>query len=226
MKFAKILAFVVMVAAVGTLPVQAQTGGFDRTLQVSGPVNLDVSSGSGNITVRTGAKDSVHVVARIRAQNFWADWIDWFGASATDKIHKLESNPPLEQQGSSIRIGHIEEWWQFHSISIDYDLTVPPQTALVSHTGSGDQSISGLRLDSAAATGSGMITVENIGADIRLRSGSGDLKIDSVKNLNAETGSGDIRATHVAGEVVASTGSGRIEIEQVAAGNARIGRLR
>lgn len=223
MKFAKALALFVIVAAVATLPVQAQTGGFDRTLQVSGPSSLDVSSGSGSITVHTGAKDSVHVVAKIRAQNSWADWIDWFGTSAADEIHKLESNPPIEQQGNSIRIGHIEQWWQFHNISIDYDLTVPPQTVLASHTGSGDQSISGLQLTSAATTGSGMITVENIGADVRLRSGSGDLKIDSVKSLNAETGSGDIRATHVAGEIVASTGSGRIEIEQVAAGNARIG---
>ncbi|PYU25701.1 MAG: hypothetical protein DMG32_11625 [Acidobacteria bacterium] len=223
MKIPKSLAFLVILAAAGTLPAQAQTGGFERTLQVSGPVSLDVGSGSGTITVRTGARDSVQVIAKIRAQDSWADWIDWFGLSAADKIRKLESNPPIEQQGNNIRIGHIEEWWQFHNISIDYDLTVPPQTALASHTGSGDQSISGVELASAATTGSGMITVENIGADIRLRSGSGDLKIHSVKSLNAETGSGDIRATQVAGEIVARTGSGRVEIEQVAAGNARIG---
>lgn len=84
------------------------------------------------------------------------------------------------------------------------------------------ESISGLKLASAATAGSGSITIENVDADVRLRTGSGDLNINSVKSLSAEIGSGSIRATHVAGEV-ATTGSGSIEIEQVAAGNARIG---
>jgi hypothetical protein len=222
MRSTMVLPLLVTIAAFATLPLKAQTGGFDRTLQVSGPVSLDVSSGSGNIIVHTGATDRVHVVARIRAENSWLDWIDWFGTSVTDEIHKLEANPPIEQQGNSIRVGHIDGW-QLHNISIDYDLTVPSQTALISHTGSGDQSISGLQLASAATTGSGSITVENIGADVRLRAGSGELTIDSVKSLNAETGSGSIHARRVAGEVVASAGSGGIDIEQVAAGDARIG---
>jgi len=222
MKFAKALTFLIIAAAITTVPVQAQTGGFDRTLEVTGPVSLDVSSGSGSITVRAGASDRVHVVAKIRAENSWADWLSWFGTSPADEIHKLEANPPIEQQGNSIRVGHIEERWHLHGISIDYDLTVPPQTALASHTGSGDQSISGLQLASAATTGSGMIVAENIGADLRLRSGSGDLKVNSVKSLNVETGSGDIRATRVAGEIAVNSGSGHIEIEQVSAGNARI----
>ena len=213
----------VIAAAIVALPVRAQTGGFDRTLQVTGAVSLDVSSGAGAITVHTGASDSVHVVAKIHAQNSWADWIGWFGAGAADEIRKLEANPPIEQQGNTIRIGRIDDWWHLRGITIDYDLTVPPQTALDSHTGSGDQSISGLQLASAAASGSGRIAVENIGADVRLRSGSGDLKVNSVKSLNAQTGSGDIRATRVAGEIVATTGSGSIAVEQVAAGNVRIG---
>jgi len=223
MKLAKISALFVIVAAVATLPVQAQTGGFDRTLQVSGPVSLGVSSGSGSITVRSGTADRVHVIAKIRAQNSWADWIDWFGPSAADEIHKLESDPPIEQQGNNIRIGRLEPGWHLRGISIDYDVTVPPLTALASHTGSGDQLISGLQLPCAADTGSGTITVDNIAGAVRLRSGSGGLKIDSVSSLDAESGSGDVRATHVAGEIVARTGSGSIEIEQVAAGNARIG---
>jgi DUF4097 and DUF4098 domain-containing protein YvlB len=102
-------------------------------------------------------------------------------------------------------------------------VTAPTQTALISHTGSGDQSISGLKLASAATTGSGSITIENIDADVHLRAGLGDLRITAVKSLDAEIGSGSIRATQVTGDVVASTGSGSIEIEQVVPANARIG---
>jgi len=39
------LTLLAIATAIGTLPVQAQTGGFDRTMQVFGAVNLDVSSG-------------------------------------------------------------------------------------------------------------------------------------------------------------------------------------
>ena len=223
MKAMQTLVFLVIAAAIVPLPVRAQTGGFDRTLQVSGPVSLDVSTGAGTITVRTGANDNVHVLAKIHAENSWADWVGWFGPSVADEIRKLEADPPIQQEGNAIRIGHIDDWWHLRGITIDYNLTVPPQTALESHTGSGDQSISGLQLASAAASGSGRIVVENIGADVRLRSGSGDLTVNSVKSLNAETGSGAIRATRVAGEVFAVTGSGSIAIEQVAAGNVRIG---
>src|SRR5260370_2156125 len=125
-KFAKILAFLVLAVAIAALPVEAQTGGFDRTLQVAGPVSLDVSSGSGSITVRVGVSDGVHVVAKIRAQNSWADWRNGFGTSPTDETHALETHPPIPQQGNNLRIEHIEDW-HLHAISIDYDLTVPPR---------------------------------------------------------------------------------------------------
>ena len=222
MKMTEILPFAILLAAVMTVPALAQNGSFERTLQVSGPVNLDISSGSGTITVRTGSNDGVHIAARIYVGNSWLDWLNWFGMSTTDEIHRLESNPPIEQQGNSIRVGHLDRW-RLHNISIDYSVTAPTQTALISHTGWGDQSISGLKLASAATTGSGSITIKNIDADVHLRAGSGDLTITAVKSLNAEIGSGSIRATQVTGDVVASTGSGSIEIEQVVPANARIG---
>ena len=152
--------------------------------------------------------------------------------SATEKIHSIESDPPIKQEGNSIRVGEVGEqqsgipWWLrwlSDNVSIDYDLIVPAETGLVSRTGSGDQSIDGLRLSSSVKTGFGNIAVENIVGDLQVGSGSGDLKIDAVRGvLNAETGSGNIRAAGVAGEVSASTGSGNVEIEQVALGNATI----
>ena len=226
MKIARICGCLLFLIGFVTLPAEAETGSFERTLLVSGPVNMEVTSGSGNITVRTGANGSVHIVARIQAHD------SWFGMSAAEKIRNIESNPPIERQGNAICLGKVGDrqsgtwWWLggiFDNVSIDYDLTVPAETALVSRTGSGDQSIDGLRLSSSAKTGSGNITIENLVGDIQVSSGSGDLKIDSVKGaLKAETGSGNIRATGVAGEVSASTGSGKVEVQQVAPGNATI----
>lgn len=219
MKSAKSLSLLLVLVAVGTLPVMAaSTGHFEKTLQVSGPVDLEVTSGSGNITVHQGGAGTVHVSAKIRASNSWL-----FGGNADDKIRRIEQNPPVEQQGNTIRIGRMEDHELLRNISIDYDVTVPPQTKLSSQTGSGDQTITGLQLPVTAKTGSGNITAESIGAETHLSSGSGDLKVNSVKgSLVANTGSGNIKAQDVGGEAFVNTGSGDVEVHQTAAGDVKV----
>lgn len=220
MKSLKSFGFLLVILTLGILPLSASaTGHFERTLQVSGAVDLEVTSGSGDVTVHTGGGGSVYVSAKIHASNSWL-----FGSgNAEEKIQRIEKNPPVEQQGNTIHIGRSDDRELYRNISIDYDITVPAQTKLTSRTGSGDQKISGLQLPLAATTGSGNITLENISADARIRSGSGDLKIGSVKGLlNAETGSGNIRADEVAGEIIANTGSGNVEMHQSAAGDVKV----
>src|SRR6266702_2055773 len=214
MKSAKNLALLLTILGLAALPLSAAvTGHFERTLKVSGNVDLDVASGSGNITVHTGNGDTVYVSAKIHASNSWL-----FGGNAEEKIRRIEQNPPVEQSGNSIRIGRNQDHELFHNISIDYDLTVPAQTRLNSHTGSGDEDIRGLQLPLVAKTGSGNVTVDNISAETHVSTGSGDLMISSIKGtLVAQTGSGNIRAEGVAGEVVVNSGSGNVEVHQVGA---------
>lgn len=208
-----------LILAVSTLPLHAaSTGHFEKTLQVTGPVDLEVTSGSGNITVHQGAAGTVYVSAKIHGSNSWL-----FGGDVDEKIRRIEKNPPVEQQGNTIRIGRFEDRELTHNISIDYDVTVPAQTRLNSQTGSGDQTITGLQLPVTAKTGSGNVTVENLGAEAHLSSGSGDLKANSVKgSLVANAGSGNIRAKDVAGEAFANTGSGDVEVHQSAAGDVKV----
>lgn len=220
MKLLRFLALAVTVAGLAVLPLNAATTGhFERTLQVNGAVELEVSSASGNITVHTGGAGSVAVTAKIHANN--GSWL--FGSgNVEERIHRIEQNPPVTQQGNSIRIGKIDDRELTKNISIDYDVTVPAQTRLNSHTGSGDETISGLQLPMTAKTGSGNITVDHISAETRVSSGSGDLKINGVKGvLYVETGSGNIRAEDIAGDVFANTGSGNIEVGQSAGGSVK-----
>lgn len=214
------LLLLAVVIALGLLPAKAAvTGHFERTLKVTGAVDLTVTSGSGDITVHTGNSDVVQISAKIHANNSWL-----FGGSAEDRIHQIEQNPPIEQQGNIIHIGQSQDRELFRNISIDYDLTVPAQTRMTSQTGSGDQVINGLQLSLNARTGSGNVTIDNLGADAHITSGSGDLKIGTVKGaLTATAGSGNIRADGVAGEINATTGSGDVEMRQVAAGNVKVG---
>lgn len=217
----RILAVSVLLAAFSAVQLHAtETGGFDKTLTVNGTVDLNVVSGSGNITVRTGASSVVHVSAKIRARDQWLGG----GMSAHEKIQKIQANPPIEQTGNSIRIGKIEDRELQQNVSIDYDLTVPAQTKLTSTTGSGDQNINGLQLAASVKTGSGNITLENIGADAHVSSGSGDLKVNSIKGaLIASAGSGNIRGGGIGGEISANTGSGEVDLEQTGSGNVKAG---
>ena len=200
-------------------PARAAEGHFDRNLQVSGPVELDVQTGSGTITVRTGDKSTVHVSGTIRASNSWLGGDD----EAEKKIRYLEANPPIEQHGEVIKIGHIEDESLQRNISISYDVVVPAATRLRSASGSGDQDVSGLNGPVESSSGSGSLKLANIGDTVRASTGSGHISVEGVKGaVHASTGSGEILATGVAGGLHASTGSGDVTLRQTAPGDVQV----
>lgn len=209
----------VLLTSAAGVPAHGAEGSFERTLAVTGPVELDVSTGSGHINVRAGASSNVHISGTIKASKSWH--LD--EAEAERKVRYLESNPPIEQHGNFIRIGHIEDRELSHNISISYDLVVPPETRLRSQTGSGSQSVAGIRGPVKAATGSGSVKVENIGDEVRAETGSGDVQVDAVKGAtHASTGSGSIRASGIGSSFVASTGSGSVKLEQTGPGDGKV----
>lgn len=190
-------------------PFDAQ-GSFERTLAVSGPAELEVTTGSGNITVRAGEAGKVWVRGEIRAR----------GGDADEKVRRLEANPPIEQDGNVIRIGHIEDRSLRRNVAISYELVVPAETRLRASTGSGNQSVDGLRGPVKADTGSGNVRAANLDGDLTASTGSGSVSLDSIQgSVRAETGSGSIRARGIASGLRASTGSGDIVLEQTGPGD-------
>lgn len=192
-----------------------ERGSFDRTLTVSGPVELSVQSASGHIHVHAGAGGTVVIHGEIRA-----DW-SMMSGSAADQIHRVEQNPPIEQSGNSIHIGHTGDSELLRHLSISYDVTVPAETHLSARTGSGGIEVGGLKGDVTGEAGSGGIRVSDISSNVELKTGSGGIDIESVTgNLSAHAGSGGIKAKAVGGTNGASarievdTGSGGIKLEQ------------
>jgi hypothetical protein len=196
----------------------AAEGHFQRTLQVTGPVDLSIQTGSGKITVRTGGSSTVQVEGTIRASNSFFSSDD-----AEKRVHYLESHPPIQQEGNVIRIGHVTEARMQRNVSISYELVVPANTHLRSRTGSGSQTVDGISGPLETSTGSGDIRASNIGAGVQANTGSGQIVLETVKaGVRASTGSGAIRATGVEGSVRASTGSGSITVEQTGVADARV----
>ena len=197
----------------------ATEGHFERTLKVSGPVDLNVGTGSGSITVRTGDTATVQVTGTIKASGSF-----WGGEDAEKKVKYLESNPPIEQHGNIIKIGHIEDEELRRNITISYEIVTPPETRLRSGTGSGSESIEGIRGPLDASTGSGQIKASHIGSEVHASTGSGEIELNDVKgNVHASTGSGPIRAIGIAGGLRASTGSGSVTLEETAPGDVEVG---
>ena len=211
-----ILAAAFMVA-VASLAAADGEGYFDRTLNVTGPVDLDVQTGSGHIEVHSGGSSAVVIHATIRAQD------RFFGSSnVRERIHAIETHPPIVQTGNSIRIGHLDDPELRRGISIEYELTVPAETKLRSNTGSGSLVVDGIHGPVNAETGSGSVTISKVGDEVRARTGSGRMELESIRgNVDAHTGSGSIRASAIAGRIVADTGSGGVQVEQISSGDIR-----
>jgi len=210
------LAIAALISLQSVPALAASEGSFQRTLQVSGPVNMDMTTGSGDVEVRTGSSGQVQVTGNIRAS-------EWFGGNVEARIKRLEDNPPIQQSGNTIRIGHIDDPELRHNISISYVVHVPAETELRVESGSGNQRVEGIRGPLELSAGSGGLKISSIGARVHAETGSGDIEIESVQgNVHAKTGSGSIEAEGIAGGFEADSGSGHITLHQTAPGSVRV----
>jgi hypothetical protein len=167
-------------------------GTFEKTFQVSGPVDLEVLTRSGDIMVRSGPAGSVSIRGKIYVGDHW------LAGNRHAEVAEIEQHPPLRQDGNNIRIDYVNA----RNISVDYEITVPTDTAVRTRTGSGD------------------LTIEDVHGNADLQSGSGDMKLSRLKGeLRLQTGSGDVRAREIAGPVRGGTGSGNVEVEETGAGD-------
>ncbi len=97
-------------------------GHFDRTLSVSGAVNLDLTTGSGDVVIKAGGGNQMVIHGRVQSS-------DWF-SDGERAVRQVESNPPIQQSGNSIRIGYnLPDDIKRH-IAISYELTVPADTVV------------------------------------------------------------------------------------------------
>jgi DUF4097 and DUF4098 domain-containing protein YvlB len=189
----------------------AVEGKFDRTLKVTGRVELEVTTGSGSIDIRAGSSSVVEIHGMIRANDDWQN-------NAQEKVRYLTTNPPVEQNGNVIRIGQIEDRTYRNNVSIAYEIVVPAETQIQAKTGSGSERVEGVRGPVEASTGSGSISLYSIASDVNARTGSGSIHLDQVTgNVEAHTGSGSIRGGNITGSIKADTGSGGIGLGQTSA---------
>jgi hypothetical protein len=194
-------------------------GQFSRSFQVSGPVMLEVANGSGDIVVHEGGSGSVEIHAKVHAGDHWGN-----SGAAEARVHQIENNPPLEQDGNTIRIRESGDRELWRNISIDYEITAPSETQLNSRTGSGDVTVEGIRGPVEAETGSGDVKMRGVHGNVRAETGSGDARFEGIEaeRVEVKTGSGDVEVRDLRCALVARTGSGDIQAEGQPTGEWRL----
>ncbi len=201
----------ILAVFLGAIPAFASIqGSFQRTYQVTGPVDLEALTRSGDISIRSGPAGTVVISGKIHVEDHW------LVGDRHAAVSEIEQNPPIHQSGNSIRIDYVN----VREISVDYEITVPADTVVRTQTGSGDQRVEDLHGKLDLESGSGDMRLRNITAEIHLHAGSGDVEAYDVSGpVTAETGSGDVRVDAKGpGDVHVSTGSGTIELRNVKGG--------
>ena len=166
----------------------------ERTFTVDGMPRLRVQNVSGETAIRIGEAGQVRVVARKRVK----------GGSA-DRAKRLLENVEvrIEQRGNDIFVEpHLYEqersWldlFRGKRFRVDFEITVPRETAVNAQTVSGDLDLNGTR---------GPARVESVSGDVNIADVQGPMRIKSV--------SGDVQCTDYVGSVDGSSVSGDVDI--------------
>jgi DUF4097 and DUF4098 domain-containing protein YvlB len=193
-----IAAALMVVSTMAVSAMASEQGRFEKTFTVNGAVNLEVNTHSGDVTVRSGSAGTVTVIGRIHVGDQLSRW---FGDSRQGDVKAIENDPPVHQNGNTVHVDYVN----YHNISVDYEITVPPDTQVRSRTGSGNQTLEGLH------------------GTIDLQSGSGDVQLTRLQgDFHVETGSGNVHARDISGPLRARAGSGDFDIDENGAGDVEV----
>src|SRR5712692_913990 len=182
----------------------AVSGAFDRSYSVTGPVRLELTNASGDVDITGSADGKVHIHAEVRASGFGFD-------NPRKRLDDTIANPPIEQKGSTIRIG--KEFSNLRNLSITYNIQVPHDTEISATVASGAQIIRSVSGPVTVRAASGSIRLEQIERDVQLTTASGTISASDVgSELHISTASGDVNISNVKGDVIAHAVSGVIRI--------------
>ncbi len=201
---------ILLLALSAGLLARAEVGSFEKSLTVSGPVDLDVKTDSGAITVRQGVSRVVRIYGIITANRGW-----FSSGDAASRIAELERNPPIEQQGNHLRVGYVHDSDLLRNISIRFEIETPGDTQLRAHADSGGIHVADIHGPVDCKTDSGGIEITDVSAAVHAAADSGHITARNINgSLFAHVDSGGINASGIAGSIDARTESGSLKLAQ------------
>jgi len=152
-----------------------------ETIALDGAGSVAVQAEAGDVTVRSGDRDDVRVVARR-------------SAGSEDELERVSLDVAAEGDRIDLTVERSYEEAPLSPPTMDLDVTLP----------------SGVRL-AEAETGAGELDVSGVAGPTSLRVGSGGASVDRVDgSVEIDGGSGDVAVREVGGPVAAAVGSGSL----------------
>jgi DUF4097 and DUF4098 domain-containing protein YvlB len=158
---------------------------------------LTIHNFYGDVTVRDGEEGIVEVVARKRA------------AREMD-LERIEVEITQGDSGLEIKTSMSSD---LNNVSVELEITAPPDTQVDLQSGGGDMSVIGIAGRIKAVTGGGDIEVWEAKSALDVETAGGNITIFGAKDgLHAKTDGGDVEIHDADGETFVSTGGGNIQI--------------
>ena len=186
---------------------------FERNLNVTGPVTLDVSLRAGRLRVRRGEDGVVAIRGVFRARPSILSW-----SNPEELVQRLASNPPVEQDGNRIGIGDVFGQWVLRRAYFLLEVTAPADTRIRAVVDSADLRIEGINGPVDCETESGEIQIASIQSEVSAATDAGSIHTrDVAGSIDVRTDSGGIEALQIGKGIDATTDSGTIRLSQTSA---------
>jgi hypothetical protein len=216
-----------------TVPAAAQQVPFEHGYSVDPGSTLDVSTLDGRIDVEGGPPGRVTVAGTVTVRFGWN-----VPRNAAEIARRLAAQPPVRQEGHTLRVGRPVTDEERRAVRIAYRVTVPRDMQVRAASESGATTIAGVAGHVIARTQSSAITLRELGGSAGAASGSGAVTVSGVAGdlevatassaitlrrlgggLRARTQSGGVRAWFTGrGDVDVETGSSAIDLDGVRGG--------
>lgn len=211
----------------------AQRVPFERTINVSAPATLDVSTVRGKIEVVAGPAGRILVAGAATVRVGWN-----VPANAAEIARQVAASPPIEQVGNSVRLRIPTQPDAQRAVTVSYRVEVPADTRVQTASNSGETSVHGVTATVDVRTQSGAIDLNGLSGTVQISTGSGAVTAGEISgplavtttsssfsgsrlrsSFRARTQSGNIDATFDgSGDVDVETGSSAITLRGVRGG--------
>lgn len=209
-----VIALVLAVLLLGSLPAAAQRLTFERSYPVSASTSLDVSTTNGAVTITQGTADRlvVHGTVTVRV-GFNVP------ANALALARRVVDAPPVVHADGVLHLGIPTGADERRAVTVSYEVLVPPLTPIVAATQSGKVAIGGVHGRIDVRSQSGALDLEDIAA-AHVRSGSGTIAIaDASGDIDVSSVSGAMEMRGVGGSLRVRTSSGSVDIDITGTGD-------
>lgn len=199
-----------LVSTVEARPGEDARDTIKKTFKVRPGGTLYLDLDHGDVEVRTGTDDVVHIeIERV------VEARDHDEAKKILEDHELE----FRQRNDEVRVRsrfNDEKWarnfWGRHvRFKMEVHIIVPEQFNLDFTSGAGNIRIDDLEGEIAGRTGAGNVTLGRVHGHVEISSGAGNVTVAGARGqIEVHSGAGNIEVKDVAGEIRAHTGAGNI----------------